>query len=141
MKHVRITLLLLLTSLGTFAQTEELSPEELVQQQLDGYNARDIDLFLAPYSDSVEIYSFPNRLDAKGKENIRPGYASMFENSPKLHCELVNRIVNGNMVIDRERVTGLLPKKKVLEAVAIYIIENGKIQKVYFPDSIITKEN
>jgi len=60
---------------------------------------------------------------------MRADYSSMFDKTPDLHCELVNRIVQGNTVIDKERVTF---GKKVLEAVAVYTIENGKITKVYF---------
>lgn len=107
------------------------SPAYLAQQQLDAYNARDIEAFMEPYSDSLEIYNFPNQLNGKGKENIKPGYAAMFERSPNLHCELVNRIVLGNTVIDQEKVTGI-PGVELLEAIAIYKIENGKIAKVYF---------
>jgi len=101
-----------------------------VQQQLNAYNARDIEAFLEPYSDDVEIYAFPEELQAKGKEKMRPQYASMFEALPDLHCELINRIVNGNTVIDQEFVT--LSEGRTLEAVAIYEIEDGKIAKVYF---------
>lgn len=107
------------------------SPEDLVQQQLDGYNARDIDAFLAPYSEEVEIYNFPNELRDKGKEKIKPGYEAFFARCPDLHCELVNRTVLGNTVIDHEKITGI-PNMEFLEAIAIYKIENGKIAKVYF---------
>src|SRR6185312_11711188 len=43
------------------------TPEMLAQQQLNAYNAHDLDAFLAPYADDVEIYTFPNKLDTKGK--------------------------------------------------------------------------
>ncbi|NND34235.1 MAG: amidohydrolase family protein [Saprospiraceae bacterium] len=109
----------------------KLSPEDLVQQQLNGYNARDINAFLAPYSDDFEIYNFPDELTQKGKANIKPGYAKMFENTPELHCEIINRISFGNTVIDQERVTGF-GENDPLEALAIYKIEDGKIAKVYF---------
>ena len=49
---------------------------------------------------------------------------------PKLHCNLLNRIVQGNMVIDQEEVFGF--GEKPVYATAIYIIEEGKIKKVYF---------
>jgi len=42
----------------------------------------------------------------------------------------VNRIVQGDTVIDRERVTGF--GDKPLEATAIYKVKDGKIVKVYF---------
>ena len=66
----------------------------------------------------------------KGKEQMRTSYSNMFKNTPDLHCRLVNRIVEGNTVIDQESVTGWGDKPAT--AVAIYRIEKGKIAKVYF---------
>jgi hypothetical protein len=103
----------------------------LAEQQLKGYNNRDIDAFLLPYSDSVELYMYPNTLLGKGKENMRNNYAKMFAGTPDLHCTVVNRIVMGNTVIDEESVVvkkGLAPFK----AIAIYTIANNKIQRVSF---------
>ena len=109
----------------------KMTAEDLVQQQLNGYNARDIDAFLAPYSDDIEIYDFPDKLRKKGKDHIRNGYVNMFNNTPNLHCELKNRIILGNTVVDQEFITGF-GNKDPLEALAIYKIEHGKIAKVYF---------
>ena len=53
----------------------------------------------------------------------------MFDKTPNLHCELKERIVQGNVVIDKERVQF---GNQIIEAVAIYHIENNKIKKVYF---------
>lgn len=104
-------------------------PEDLAQRQLNAYNLRNIEAFLEPYADNVEIYNFPNNLQFKGKEAMRKGYSQMFKNTPNLHCELVNRIVQGNTIIDQERVQF---GNKIMEAIAIYHIENNKIKKVYF---------
>jgi imidazolonepropionase-like amidohydrolase len=104
--------------------------EVLAQQQLNAYNARDIDAFVAPYSDSVELYQFPNKLIGKGKKQMYDDYKGMFERVKDLHCHLVNRIVQGNIVIDHESVTGFGPTP--FKAIAIYTIEKGKIQKVHF---------
>ncbi len=105
------------------------TPEDLAQRQLNAYNFRNIEAFLEPYADDVEVYNFPDQLQFTGKEAMRKGYAQMFANTPDLHCELVNRIVQGNTVIDQERVRF---GNRILEAIAIYHIENGKIKKVYF---------
>jgi hypothetical protein len=104
--------------------------EILVQQQLNAYNQRNMEAFLEPYSDSVELYEFPNTLYTKGKQAMRTAYSGLFENAKELHCQLVNRIIQGNTIIDQESVTGV--GNAVLKAMAVYIIENGKIQKVYF---------
>ncbi|MEM8897020.1 MAG: nuclear transport factor 2 family protein [Bacteroidota bacterium] len=134
MLPLRNSLLLILSflivTLAT-AQSEMPTPEQLAQEQLDAYNARDIDAFLAPYADSVEIYNFPDQFVYAGKENMRSRYGNMFEKTPDLHCELVNRIVMGNTVIDQEKVTGI-PGRELLEAIAIYKIKDGKIAQVYF---------
>jgi imidazolonepropionase-like amidohydrolase len=118
---------------GVVINTEELlspSPETLVQQQLNAYNVRDLEAFIAPYSDSVELYNFPNTLIAKGKEQMKNGYVEMFKNTPDLHCEIVKHIVMGNTIIDHERISGFGNNK--IEAIVIYEIEKGKIVRVYF---------
>ena len=105
------------------------TPVALVQRQLNAYNLRNIEAFLEPYADDVEIYNYPNTLMNKGKEAMRNNYTRFFETTPDLHCELVGRIVQGNVVIDKERVRA---NNRYFEAVAIYHIENNKIRKVYF---------
>jgi len=107
------------------------TPSALAQRQLNAYNLRNIDAFLEPYADDVEIYVYPDKLLYKGKETMRKQYAKMFESVPNLHCELKERIVQGNVVIDKERVQF---GDKIIEAVAIYHIENDKIKKVFFID-------
>jgi hypothetical protein len=102
----------------------------LVQRQLNAYNARNIEAFLEPYADDVELYQFPGKLIAKGKEAMRKDYAQMFTSVTNLHCEIKERIVQGNIIIDKESVSGF--GKNKLEATAIYEIINNKIKKVYF---------
>lgn len=127
-----ITELSIVINKGQVFTSNELikdTPEDLAQRQLNGYNLRNIDAFLEPYADDVEIYAYPNKLLYTGKETMRSQYASMFERTPNLHCELKERIVQGQVVIDKERVQF---GERILEAVAIYHIENNKIKKVYF---------
>lgn len=112
------------------AETQQATPEELAQMQLDAYNARNIEDFLKPYADSVKIYNFPNTLIMDGKEAMRKSYAAMFQRTVNLHCELVNRMVMGNTVIDQESVTGF--GDEPFKAIAIYKIKDGKIAEVYF---------
>ncbi|CAL2055528.1 amidohydrolase family protein [Tenacibaculum sp. 190524A05c] len=106
------------------------TPEQLVQRQVNGYNARNIEAFLEPYSEDFEIYNYPNTLRGKGKSNSKLRYKKLFEMYPNLHCEIVKRMVLGNKVIDYERITGV--SEKPIEAIAIYEIENNKIKKVTF---------
>lgn len=101
----------------------------LAQQQLNAYNAHNLEAFLAPYAEEVELYSFPNKLELKGKTEMRKAYQFVTK-TPKLYCRLVNRIVEGNTVIDQEEVWGF--GDKPVTAIAMYVVEGGKITKVYF---------
>ncbi|MFP3598266.1 amidohydrolase family protein [Chryseobacterium sp. SIMBA_029] len=109
----------------------KVTAEMLVQQQVNGYNERNIDAFLEPYAEDVELYTFPGTLLSKGKEAMRKTYTGMFSSLTDLHCEIKERIINGNFVIDKEIVSGLDRPGK-MEATAIYEIKNDKISKVYF---------
>ncbi|WP_281987455.1 nuclear transport factor 2 family protein [Aquimarina aggregata] len=111
------------------AIVSDISPEHIVQKQLDAYNARDIDAFLATYSNTIKVFSYPNELNYEGKETMKKSYASFFDSTPDLHCEIKNRIVIGNKVIDEEFLT---INGKNYAAAAIYEVKNGKIVKVTF---------
>ncbi|WP_420150944.1 nuclear transport factor 2 family protein [Spirosoma sp.] len=113
------------------AVATDVTAESLVQKQLEAYNARDIDAFLATYADDVELYDLPDKLILKGKDAMRKDYGAFFNAAKSLRCEIVNRIVLNNTVIDHEKVT-VNPQKPASQAVAIYKVENGLIKKVYF---------
>ena len=108
-------------------------PVDLVQQQLNAYNAHDLDAFLFPYADDVEIYSTSGKLMMKGKEEMRKKY-QFITRTPHLYCRLINRIVSGNTVIDHEEIWTRPEPTNLQYGVAIYVIEKGKIKRVYFND-------
>ena len=119
------------TAAPVLVSPADATPESIVQKQVEAYNARDIDAFLATYADDVELYDLPDKLLAKGKEAMRKQYGAFFSQAKSLHCEIANRIVINNTVIDHEKVT-VNPQKPPSQAVAIYKVENGLIRKVYF---------
>lgn len=110
---------------------DQNTPRELAQLQLEAYNTKDIDRFLSAYSDSVEVFTFPNKLQYRGIAAMRKNYAGFFERMPAVNCEILSRIVHGQTVIDHEKLTGF-ENQQLVYAVAIYIVAHGKIQKVYF---------
>lgn len=127
-KKTIILLFVLLVNLS-YSQETNKTPEELAQQQLEAYNARDIEAFLIPYAEDVEAYNFPDKLLFKGKEAMRKSYAQIFKEVTNLHCEVKSRMVQGNIVIDKENIQfGNI----TINAIAIYHIENNKIKKIYF---------
>ena len=63
-KVVLITLVLFSFTIGLAQDRSTIEKEAtaLAQEQLDGYNKRDIEAFLKPYSENVKIYTFPDQL-------------------------------------------------------------------------------
>lgn len=108
------------------------TPTELAQRQLDAYNARDLEAFLACYHPEVEVRSFPaGTLRMAGRDAMRERYGRLFESAPDLHAALVSRTALAGVAIDTEAVTGLREGATV-EAIAIYELEDDLIRRVWF---------
>ncbi|QUY50421.1 nuclear transport factor 2 family protein [Serratia plymuthica] len=109
-----------------------IRPEDVVQQQLDAYNARDIDAFMAYWAEDAQYYEHPDTLLASGKAEIRERHIARFR-EPSLYGERVKRMVLGSMVIDQEVVTRNFPQGRgKMDVIAIYEVEQGKILKAWF---------
>ena len=106
----------------------------IVQRQLDAYNARDLDAFVACYADDVEVFRLPALAPAlAGRAALAAFYGSERFDRPGLHAELLSRVVMGRKVIDHERIAGLgdVPR----EVVAVYAIDvDGLIATAWFFD-------
>jgi hypothetical protein len=108
------------------------SPEQVVQRQLDAYNAKNLDALMATYADNAEQFEHPAKLLASGAAEIRPRFEARFQ-EPNLHAQLVMRMVCGNTVIDQEIVTRTFPEGAgKLELVAIYEVNDERIAKAWF---------
>lgn len=125
----------LLVRNGQVVQRDSLvryRPEEVADRQLLAYNAHHLEAFLAAYTDDVEIYNLSSgKLLAKGKEEMRKQYS--FLNGVKtLYCKVLNRVVEGKVVVDHEEIWTDGNKKQ--QGLAIYEMRGDKIAKVWFPD-------
>lgn len=101
-----------------------------VQEQLEAFNARDLERFLACYSDDVVLEDGTGQLIYAGIVAMRQNYAQSFDRYPEVDCCITNRIRIGDYVIDEERITGMGPAER--HAVAIYRVEGEKIKHVRF---------
>lgn len=111
--------------------TDSFNPEPFAQRQLDAYNDRDLERFIAEYTEDVEVYRLTERDPVLvGKPALAEHYKTKRFNLPDLHAELVNRMVFGNKVIDQERVLGVQPTP--MEVAAIYEVTPLGISKVWF---------
>ena len=130
MKFYQLLFAILFFAAGLSAQIDSTIIQP-VQQQLDAYNNRNLDLFLAQYQDTVKVYRYPNTLLYQGKANMRQRYGGMFKELTDLHCRLVNRIVMKNTIIDHESVT-THKDRPPFQAIAIYKVKGGLIDEVTF---------
>lgn len=107
-------------------------PEAVVQRQLEAYNAHDLEALLATYAEDAQQFEHPSKLLASGSAQLRERFAARFK-EPNLHAVLIRRIVMGQVVIDREKVTRTFPEGTgTIELVAIYEVQNGRIAKAWF---------
>ncbi|OFX79100.1 MAG: hypothetical protein A2X12_10400 [Bacteroidetes bacterium GWE2_29_8] len=104
----------------------------VIQQQVNAYNARNIDVFMSYFADDIVIKDLvTDKINATSNTEMRPMYIKLFNNTKTLHCKIVNRMTVGNYVMDREYVTGF-PNNRTAEAVAIYLLKDGKIKTCSF---------
>jgi hypothetical protein len=108
-----------------------MSTVEVVQRQLDAYNAHDLAGFVAAYSEAIQVFRMPATQAAiTGKAQFTEFYATRRFNVPGLRAELVNRMVLGTKVVDHERIRGLGDAPQ--EVVAVYQVVDDLIATVWF---------
>lgn len=107
-----------------------MSPAQIVQRQVEAYNAHDLEAFAATYSDTIQMFRLPSIEPAiTNKAELKEFYGANRFMAPNLHAEVINRMELGNKVIDHERITGL--PKSPFECVVIYEVQDGLIQRVW----------
>jgi hypothetical protein len=108
------------------------TPEAVVRRQLDAYNAKDLDAWLATYAQDAKQFALGGGLLAAGHTAIRARTAPRFS-EPNLFAKLLSRTVIGQVVIDHEEVTRTFPEGSGhVELVCIYQVAQGKIQSATF---------
>src|SRR6202790_1648510 len=85
-----------------------IDAEAIVQRQLDAYNARDIDGFMAVWAADAQYFEHPAKLLASGAAEIRARHIARFKEA-NLFGRLIKRMVVGNKVVDQEVVTRTFP--------------------------------
>jgi hypothetical protein len=106
--------------------------EAVVATQLEAYNRRDIEAFIACWHEDAEYFAHPDTLLARGAAEIRARHVARFQESA-LHGELITRMSVDNLVVDREIVTRNFPEGVgTLDVIAIYQVEGGKIARAWF---------
>lgn len=122
-------ILLVLLPIHAFGNTQPKTALEVVNARMAAYNNHDLTSFLNTYSDSIQIFTYPNiPLGKPGKEHLAFIFEPMFKEksvSVKIHSQ----ITQGKYVINHETVTY---DKSTQKYVSIYEVENGLIKSVQF---------
>lgn len=112
--------------------TQDLTPEALVQRQLDAFNARDLDALLDCYAEDACQYALPATLLARGRAEIGARMAKRFLD-PVLQARLLQRQVVGNFVVDREVVTRQFEGGPGwVELLCVFEVRDGRIANASF---------
>ena len=108
-----------------------MTPEQIVQKNLDFYNQRNIKGFVSCLSNEIKVFELSeSNPSVEGLSNVKQMYGELFKNSPELHSTILMRIVIGNKVIDHESIVGRNGMSEILELVLIYEVEKDKINKI-----------
>ncbi|QCX02083.1 hypothetical protein FGM00_18910 [Aggregatimonas sangjinii] len=111
---------------------QNMTPEQVLQKQLETYNNRDIDGFMSVIDETITIHNFSTgMITVDGYDACKAFYEKLFKNSPELHSTILNRTVFGNKVIDHERIIGRNGNDDVLELVLVYEVKDEKIIKIW----------
>lgn len=108
-----------------------LTPEEIVQKQVEAYNAHDLTQYSACYHPLAIVSRMSSgQMVAEGREQIERTWGYFFSSQPKAQCKILSRLPIGRFIIDHEEVSGLADGS-VLHAVAIYEVNDGLITRVW----------
>ena len=103
----------------------------IVQQQLDAYNAQDLDTMMSFYAPAVVVSGLNGAPTETSRDAVRARYEKAFAQFPQNKAELVNRIAVGNTVADHEHVIRA-PGGETFDVIAIYTFKDGLISRVDF---------
>ncbi len=101
----------------------------VVQRNIDAYNAHDARALAETFTPDAQFIQHPGILIYDGKEAIYKGYADSFRKNKNAHCQVLHRSLLGARIVDEAEFTGLgkLPVKGII----IYELRNGLIANIW----------
>jgi len=105
----------------------------VVDKQLIAYNERDYETFASCYCKDICSYDLATqRLNSEmsGIHFFRH-YKNKFMENPNIHCEVIKRILHGNLVVDYEIISDY--RNCQFKDLVIYQIDGERISKMWFP--------
>ena len=103
---------------------------DVIDRQINAYNLRDIESFLACYAVDAHLYGPDGEVLAAGHEALRNDDGPVFVDHPDVRATITNRIAVGTAVVDHELISGFVREGQPVEinAVVVYRVVGGLIQ-------------
>jgi len=112
------------------AQSSDTLPIRVAEKQIETFNRKDLDGFMALYADDATVMEFPSsKVLAQGKAAIRQRYEPMFKAATTPPVRVEPRVVDGAFVLDYERWAAKPGERN--HAVWMYDIRGGLIRKAW----------
>lgn len=117
------------------------SAQAVAQALVDAINAHDLDAVLRTYAPDSVARRLPGGEEfLHGHADIRAKFVAMFAKDPAIRVEVVQRVVHGDFVFDREKITGRSPGGSPLYGAVIYEIRDGLIRNEWYLPKTLTSE-
>ncbi len=112
-------------------ETEEIT-QKIVNKQLDAYNRCDYETFASCYQKDILSFDLntSEQIQEMSGANFFEHYSQKFLKNPKIHCAVIQRIVQNNLIIDKERISNY--QGSAHDELVIYQVDNGLISKMWF---------
>jgi putative hydrolase of HD superfamily len=109
-----------------------ITPEQVVQRQLDAYNARDVDAWLASYHPDAEHYELHGGRIARGRSELEQRIQIRFSRTGPA-CPVTQPDRHGAIVVDHELITRNFPEGRGhVEMICIYEVAFEVIVRATF---------
>ena len=106
---------------------------KIVEKQIEAYNKKDLEEFLACYAEETQAFMLEsNQQLTNGKEQLRQIMSKSFLDAPESNSSVLNSLTQGNLVINKEKITGHTKNDMIITTLSIYEVINNQITKVWF---------
>ncbi len=106
------------------------TPEAVVRQGANAFNAHDLNGFLDAFASDVQVYAHPDSLVMEGRAALRAQYEETFRTADQLHVRVHHTAPMGNTVVLHETIAGG-PGAGRDEQVVLYRVTDGAIDRVW----------
>jgi len=106
------------------------TPEAVVQQGANAFNAHDLDGFLDAFAPTLQVYAHPDSLVMDGRAALRAQYEETFRTADQLHVQVHHTAPLSNTVVLHETIFGV-PGAPPDEQVVLYRVADGAIERVW----------